>query len=241
MRWTLRISFVLFLAWLIFLASPFVALYDLAKAVDARDLARISDRVNFNALRVSLSRQILGAFVWWRADLGDLDRQFAIGAGAAILNPVVEEARHAGGPRRSPGGRLAAAGHRRRQRSSLSPAPRSRHPSAGMADLHRVGIARLPQHHHPPARNGAEGEAVQGNPAPQGRHLASYRHRTAAALRDELIKRLLRGRLGRKKEILKPAANRPCGELPQVMEKPARGCSGRFLYKSSGNRQRADS
>jgi len=90
MLWTLRIGFLLFLAWLIFLASPFVALYDLAKAVDARDLARISERVNFNALRVSLSRQILGALVDQR-DLGDLDRQLAIGAGAAILNPVVEE------------------------------------------------------------------------------------------------------------------------------------------------------
>ena len=90
MRWTLRISFFLFLAWLIFLASPFVALYDLSKAVEAKDLARIGERVNFNALRVSLSRQILGAFVDAR-DLGDLDRQFAIGAGATILNPVVEE------------------------------------------------------------------------------------------------------------------------------------------------------
>jgi len=90
MRWTLRISFFLFLAWLVFLASPFVALYDLSRAVEAKDLARIGERVNFNALRVSLSRQILGAFVDGR-DLGDLDRQFAIGAGAAILNPVVEE------------------------------------------------------------------------------------------------------------------------------------------------------
>jgi hypothetical protein len=90
MRWTLRISFFLFLAWLVFLASPFVALYDLSRAVEAKDLARIGERVNFNALRASLSRQILGAFVDGR-DLGDLDRQFAIGAGAAILNPVVEE------------------------------------------------------------------------------------------------------------------------------------------------------
>ena len=90
MRWTLRISFFLFLAWLIFLASPFVALYDLSRSVEAKDLARIRERVNFNALRVSLSRQILGAFVDGR-DLSDLDRQFAIGAGAAILNPVVEE------------------------------------------------------------------------------------------------------------------------------------------------------
>ena len=37
MRWTLRISFLLLLAWAIFLVSPFVALYDLSKAVQAKD------------------------------------------------------------------------------------------------------------------------------------------------------------------------------------------------------------
>jgi len=144
MLWTLRISFLLFLAWLIFLASPFVALYDLAKAVDARDLARISERVNFTALRVSLSRQILGALVDQR-DLGDLDRQLAIGAGAAILNPVVEELvtpqalvdlLEDGWPQQVTGGGNGA----------VSPL--------------RVGIAGLPQHHHSLAGNGAEGGAV---------------------------------------------------------------------------------
>jgi len=90
MRWTLRISFALFLAWLVFLASPFLALYDLVKAVEAKDPAWISARVNFNAVRVSLSRQIVGAFADQR-DLGGLDRDVAVEAGAAALNPVLED------------------------------------------------------------------------------------------------------------------------------------------------------
>ncbi|WP_230531874.1 DUF2939 domain-containing protein [Microvirga roseola] len=90
MAWTFRISLLLFLALIGFIASPFVALFDLARAVEARDLARIEERVNFRALRMSLSRQIAGAYLGAR-DLGGLDRQAAAGAGSVVLNPVVEE------------------------------------------------------------------------------------------------------------------------------------------------------
>src|SRR6478736_6810739 len=90
MRWTLRISFLLFLAWAIFMVSPFVALYDLSKAVEARDVDRITERVNFSALRASLARQILGQFLKTQ-DLGGLDPQTAAQAGTATLNPVLEE------------------------------------------------------------------------------------------------------------------------------------------------------
>lgn len=90
MRWTLRISFLLFLAWAIFMVSPFVALYDLSKAVEARDTERITERVNFNALRTSLSRQILGEYLKDQ-DLEGVERDIAAEAGAAVLNPVVEQ------------------------------------------------------------------------------------------------------------------------------------------------------
>lgn len=90
MRWTFRISFFLLLAWGIFTVSPFVALYDLSKAVEAKDVSRISERVNFNALRVSLARQILGEYLKTQ-DLGPLDQQVAAQAGAVTLNPVLEE------------------------------------------------------------------------------------------------------------------------------------------------------
>jgi hypothetical protein len=90
MRWTLRISFLLLLGWAIFMVSPFVALYDLSKAVQARDVARITERVNFNALRFSLARQILGEYLKTQ-DLSERDRQLAAQAGATALNPVLEE------------------------------------------------------------------------------------------------------------------------------------------------------
>jgi Protein of unknown function (DUF2939) len=89
MRWTFRISFLLLLAWAIFMVSPFVALYDLSKAIQARDIPRITERINFNALRVSLARQILGEFLRTQ-DLAELDRQVAAQAGTATLNPVLE-------------------------------------------------------------------------------------------------------------------------------------------------------
>lgn len=90
MRWTLRIGFLLLLAWAIFMVSPFVALYDLSKAVEARDVERITERVNFNALRVSLARQILGEYLKTQ-ELDGLGRQAATQAGTAVLNPVLEE------------------------------------------------------------------------------------------------------------------------------------------------------
>lgn len=90
MRWTLRISFFLFLAWAIFMVSPFVALYDLGKAVEARDLDHITERVNFNALRTSLSKQILREYLKHQ-DIGEVEEDFAAQAGTAVLNPVIEE------------------------------------------------------------------------------------------------------------------------------------------------------
>jgi hypothetical protein len=94
MIWTLRVTFILFLAWVIFMISPFVALYDLAKAVEARDTARISERVNFRALRTSLSRQIVGEYLKTpngAQEFSGLDRQMAMNAGSAVLNPLVEQ------------------------------------------------------------------------------------------------------------------------------------------------------
>lgn len=94
MRWTVRIFFLLFLAWAIFMVSPFVALYDLAKAVERRDVSRIEERVNFPAVRVAVSRQVVGDYLHTpegRAKLGDLDGRVATTAGAAAVNPVVEQ------------------------------------------------------------------------------------------------------------------------------------------------------
>jgi len=88
MRWTFRISFFLLLAWAVFVVSPFIALYDLSEAVQAKDITRITERVNFNALRVSLARQILGEYLKTQ-DLSAIEREVAAQAGATALNPVL--------------------------------------------------------------------------------------------------------------------------------------------------------
>ncbi|MBF9232044.1 DUF2939 domain-containing protein [Microvirga alba] len=93
MAWTLRVSFLLFLAWALFIMSPFVALYDLAKSVEARDIARIEERVNFRALRTSLSRQILNDYLKMsdeQPELSLLNNQTAANVGSVALDPLIE-------------------------------------------------------------------------------------------------------------------------------------------------------
>ena len=62
MRWVMRSLVALVVAWAIFLMSPYVVFYRLAKAVEAKDVAILTERVNFRAVRISLSRQIASAY-----------------------------------------------------------------------------------------------------------------------------------------------------------------------------------
>src|SRR5215213_4759482 len=55
MRWIIRLSLVVFVAWVAFVLSPFLALHDLQQAVEARDAHALSERINFRALRLSLT------------------------------------------------------------------------------------------------------------------------------------------------------------------------------------------
>lgn len=115
MTWTFRVSFLLFLAWLIFLVSPFVAFYDLAQAVQARDPARIERRINFHALRLSFSRQLLGEYLKTAngQEIGGIDRNAAANAGATVFDPYIEklvtpqaimDLLEKGSPQQAPGG-----------------------------------------------------------------------------------------------------------------------------------------
>lgn len=94
MRWTLRIGLLGLLAWAAFMVSPFVALYRLGRAVEAQDVAAIAERVNFPALRISLSKQIAGEYlrnVGRGHELDSLDRNVAAGAGATFAEPLVAQ------------------------------------------------------------------------------------------------------------------------------------------------------
>jgi hypothetical protein len=94
MRWTLRIGVILLLLWAAFMVSPFVALYRLGKAVEAQDVAAIAERVNFQALRLSLSKQIVSEYlraVGRGQELDQLDRNVATSAGATVAEPLVAQ------------------------------------------------------------------------------------------------------------------------------------------------------
>jgi hypothetical protein len=90
MRWALRIGAGLILAWLVFLASPFVALHGLGRAVETRDVEAVRARVNFRALRLSLLKQVIGAYLDERVGraLGPAERQLAADAGASLRGAV---------------------------------------------------------------------------------------------------------------------------------------------------------
>jgi Protein of unknown function (DUF2939) len=92
MRWLFRSLVVLALAWVVFILSPYVAFYKLAKAVQAKDVAAITERVNFSAVRISLSRQIASAYA--KATGGGKQEsspvgQVAVSAGTAAIDPLI--------------------------------------------------------------------------------------------------------------------------------------------------------
>lgn len=93
MIWSLRTAAALGLAWLIYLASPFVALHSIGKAVENGDLAVIQTRVNFVAVRLSLLKQVVNAYVdeVGGAGLSAADRQLAVQAGWQVAEPIVAD------------------------------------------------------------------------------------------------------------------------------------------------------
>lgn len=94
MRWTLRLFVFVLLGWAVFMASPFVALYSLAQAVEARDAARLEERVNFRALRISLSKQIVSEYLRQSGreqELTGMSRNVATSAGASFADPLIAQ------------------------------------------------------------------------------------------------------------------------------------------------------
>jgi hypothetical protein len=99
MRWLVGAAVALLLVWAWYMASPYIALWNLATALEQRDTARLSDHVNVRALRVSLSRQLAAEEVA-TARAGPIsapDRQAAAAALAALADPVMEHLLTPGG------------------------------------------------------------------------------------------------------------------------------------------------
>lgn len=92
MRWMVRIGLALLVGWVVFAVSPYVALYNLARAVEARDVAAIRERVNFRAVRLSITKQIVTDYlvsIGKGRELSASDRSLAAGVGATIADPLV--------------------------------------------------------------------------------------------------------------------------------------------------------
>lgn len=90
MRWW-SLPLILALGWFVFTLTPFWALYDLARAVRARDAAYVERHVNFRTLRLSVIRQIAAAAqVRGEAGAEPRERQRVTDALVALAIPIAE-------------------------------------------------------------------------------------------------------------------------------------------------------
>jgi hypothetical protein len=92
MRWTLRAIIVIALLWVGYAAWPFWAAYDLINALQNRDAAALAQRVNFPAVRRSLTEQVVTGYLQLSgkdARLGQFARGTAVAAVASVADPIV--------------------------------------------------------------------------------------------------------------------------------------------------------
>jgi hypothetical protein len=90
MRKTIAVSVVLFALWLGYLVWPFVSLFAVVRAAQAGDTATIEQRVNFPALRRSLSGQIIQTYA--RLSGTQTDRAgISVGVAASFVDPFIEK------------------------------------------------------------------------------------------------------------------------------------------------------
>ena len=93
MRWAARISLVFLVLVAIYTVWPFVDLYRLARTIEHRDAAALSERVEFRALRASVNRQVLAAYLRLtgkEASLGPFGGM-AVGLAASMADPALAD------------------------------------------------------------------------------------------------------------------------------------------------------
>ena len=94
MRLTLSISAALVALWLAYAVSPFVSVYRLVGAVEERDVAALSVRVDFRAVRGSLAGQIARMYLRITGKLGDprsLRDQLAVSVVASVADEIIRD------------------------------------------------------------------------------------------------------------------------------------------------------
>src|SRR5438067_8316224 len=88
MRHTIRVVAVLALVWIGYLAWPIYDLFALVRAIESRDVGAVTDAVYFDAVRISLTNQVVDVYLRCAGiQIGPLRRNMAA---AAIAHPIVE-------------------------------------------------------------------------------------------------------------------------------------------------------
>ncbi len=93
MRATIRIVIVVFVLWVAYFVWPYFGLRSLVQAVRKHDVAAVNERINFPALRQSLTAQIIATYLRLtgkEARLGQF-RDLAIAATSSIADPIVAQ------------------------------------------------------------------------------------------------------------------------------------------------------
>jgi hypothetical protein len=127
MRWTLRIAAVLAVLLLAYAIWPVVGFARIASAIEARDGVALAKLVDFKALRKSLTKQIVAAYIELTGkekQLGLMGKTLAVGIGTSYAEPIVaqllnEQTLMICSPKVGP----AAAARRSRSRPNLPPSP----------------------------------------------------------------------------------------------------------------------
>jgi Protein of unknown function (DUF2939) len=93
MRWAARISLVFLILVAVYTVWPFIDLYRLATAIERRDVAGLSQRVELRALHASINRQVVAAYLRLTGKEASLGRlgDVAVGLAASIVPPTVDE------------------------------------------------------------------------------------------------------------------------------------------------------
>ena len=92
MRKTLLALVVIALLWAGYIAWPLYALTTLVQAIDARDVNAVVRHVNFGRLRISLTQQIVSAYVQMSGiQASPLAQQAMVGVGLSIADPVISK------------------------------------------------------------------------------------------------------------------------------------------------------
>jgi hypothetical protein len=94
MRWIVRLGSALILIWAVYLVSPYVSLYGLAQAIAAKDVEAIERRVNFRAVRVSVAKQLIPAYltaIGRESEIKGAKGQAVVGIGASMADPLLAQ------------------------------------------------------------------------------------------------------------------------------------------------------